>query len=144
MDLIFSLHTKRKLSKNLELSYKNEIFQIQCATPGYGMRHATVSVCEARDKTIRLIYKEQTLDYLRYKKNQRPVQIVDAKSLNKVVDKLVKKEQTCGFVDNRTTINPRPQHPERGHFNFALTVQPGQGEPACSVSWGTFITGQPV
>ena len=119
MDLIFSLHTKRKLSKNLELSYKNEIFQIQCATPGYGMRHATVSVCEARDKTIRLIYKEQTLDYLRYKKNQRPVEIVDAKSLNKVVDKLVKKEQT------QSSNKPDSKHPWRQYERVARVPHTG-------------------
>ena len=89
MDLIFSLHENRKLSKNLEISYKNELFQIQCATPGYAMRHATVSVSESADGTIRILYKGRTLPYTRLKKNQRPAPIVDSKSVNKVIDKLL-------------------------------------------------------
>ena len=103
MDLIFSLHENRKLSKNLELSYKNELFQIQHASPGDTMRHATVCVSEAADGAIRILYKGRTLPYTRLKKNQRPAPIVDSKSLNKVVDALLEH-------DRRSKSHKPPAH----------------------------------
>ena len=107
LDLILSLHETRKLSKNLELSYKNEIFQVRRDTPCYAMRHATVTVCEEREGTIHLMYKQSLLNYTRHKKNQRPAPIVDAKRLNKTVDGLVKS-------DGRSSGHkPSAQHPWR-------------------------------
>jgi hypothetical protein len=52
MDFIFSFQETRRLSKNLELSYLNEIFQVNSTTPGYTLRGATVTVCQARDGSI--------------------------------------------------------------------------------------------
>src|SRR3990167_6361074 len=107
LDLILSLHETRKLSKNLELSYKNEIFQVRRDTPCYAMRHATVTVCEEREGTIHLMYKQSLLNYTRHKKNQHPAPIVDAKRLNKTVDGLIKS-------DGRSSGHkPSAQHPWR-------------------------------
>jgi len=42
LNLIFSIQEDRKLSKNLEFSYKNTIYQIRVVGQGYGLRHAKV------------------------------------------------------------------------------------------------------
>ena len=44
LNLIFSYHNERKLTKNLELSYHNIIYQIKTDTKGYRLRHAVVTV----------------------------------------------------------------------------------------------------
>jgi len=46
LNLIFSLHTKRTISKNLELQYKNIIYQIKIAGLGLTMRNSKATVCE--------------------------------------------------------------------------------------------------
>ncbi len=46
LDLIFSYQDERTLSKNLELSYNNVIYQIKTATTGYRLRGANVKICD--------------------------------------------------------------------------------------------------
>jgi len=46
LTLILSFQYERVLSKNLELSFKNVIYQIQTVGQGYGLRYAKVAVCE--------------------------------------------------------------------------------------------------
>lgn len=46
LDLILSYQETRKLSKNLELSYYNTIYQIQTEQRGYRLHHARVLVSE--------------------------------------------------------------------------------------------------
>lgn len=67
--LILSEHHLRKVSKNLEISYKNE--------------KAMVTVSVRQEKVI-LLYKGKTLDYKIYDKNNRPAKVITSKELNKV------------------------------------------------------------
>ncbi|MCH7534673.1 MAG: ISNCY family transposase [Bacteroidetes bacterium] len=46
LNLVFSTHSTRTLSKNLELSYNNVVYQIQVFGQGYTLRHAKILVCE--------------------------------------------------------------------------------------------------
>ena len=85
LDHIFSLHSQRKLSKNLEISYKNVIYQIQSKAPGYRMRGGLVTVCERVDEII-LLYNNQRLTYTTFDKCNRPKQAVASKDLNAYVD----------------------------------------------------------
>jgi transposase len=50
LNLIFSFQTVRTLSKNLEISYNNIIYQIQTQSKSYAMRKAKVTVCERKSK----------------------------------------------------------------------------------------------
>ena len=77
---IFSYQQSRQLSKNLELSYNNVIYQIQTDKPGYNMRGSTVMVCE-RHNEITLLYKGKTLTYKTFDKNNRPTKILDSKQV---------------------------------------------------------------
>lgn len=98
LDHIFSLQAQRKLSKNLEISYNNVIYQIQTKSPGYTMRGACLTVCESPNQVI-LLYKNKSLPYKTFDKNNRPGQALDSKNINAHIDK-----RTIGR-------KPKPDHP---------------------------------
>ena len=89
LDLIFCFKEDRKLSKNLELSYYNAIYQIKTENSGYRLRHVVVKVCEDLEGKITIIYKGEKLNYTCYKK-QRKAEITGAKALNHKVDSIAK------------------------------------------------------
>ena len=86
LDHIFSVQVERKLSKNLEISYKNVIYQIQTKSPGYSMRGASLTVCESPTQVI-LLYKNKPQPYKTFNKNNRPKEVVASKDINAHVDK---------------------------------------------------------
>ena len=81
LNLIFSHQEKRKISKNLEVSYNNIVYQIQSKTPGYTMRKSAVTVCD-RKSVITLLYKDKTLDYKIYDKENKPTKVMTRKQVN--------------------------------------------------------------
>jgi transposase len=93
LDLIFCFKEDRKLSKNLELSYYNTIYQIKIENSGYRLRHAKVKVCEDLEGKITIIYKGEKLEYSCYKKQKRAAEIIEAKALNNKVDSIAKKRR---------------------------------------------------
>lgn len=100
LNLIFSEQHSRTISKNLEVSYKNMIYQIQTHTPSYNMRGSKVMVCEQKTE-ITLIYKGKSLPYKVFDKKNKPSKIVSSKQLNKPK----KLAQT----------KPNPDHPWRNY-----------------------------
>jgi len=91
LDLIFCFKEDRKLSKNLELSYCNTIYQIKTESSGYRLRHAKVRVCEDLEGKITIIYKDRKLEYSCHKKQKRAAEIVEVKALNYKMDTIAKK-----------------------------------------------------
>jgi len=81
LDLIFSQQHLRTISKNLEVSYNNIIYQIQSKTPGYTMRGAKLIVSE-REGVITLLYKDKSLPYKTLDKRNKPTQVVSSKDLD--------------------------------------------------------------
>lgn len=71
IDLIFCFKEYRELSKNLELSYYNTIYQIKTENSGYRLRHAKVTVCEDLEGKITIIYKGEKLEYSCHKTQKR-------------------------------------------------------------------------
>lgn len=63
LDLILCLHHRRTLSKNLTLQCHSRLYQVQNQGNGYRLRHSQVTVCEAFDGTVTLLYQGQVLDY---------------------------------------------------------------------------------
>jgi len=92
LDLIFSKHHKRKLSKNLALQYNNTIYQVKIKSIGY-----VITVCEAFDGSVTLLYKGKTLQYTTFKRGE--------KSINQAVDQALKKQS------QRINYKPKPDHP---------------------------------
>lgn len=81
LELILSEQHQRKLSKNLELSYQNKIYQIITKTPSYTMRGAQITVID-QQKKVTLIYKNTILEYKTFDKNNRPTPVKDTKQIN--------------------------------------------------------------
>ena len=112
LDLIFSFQYDRKLSKNLEMNYDNIIYQIKTNKPGYGLRHAIITVCKDLSGVISLLYKGRALDYVCHKKQKRAPGIVGAKQLE------VKLEQIKKYI-------PGPNHPWRRYEKIINTTKSG-------------------
>lgn len=86
LNLLLSAQYLRKASKNLELSYKNTIYQIQHVGKGYYLRKATITVCESAGK-ISLLHKGRILAYQILEKRTRPTEIIDSKDINIIVER---------------------------------------------------------
>lgn len=101
LKVLLSHQSTRQVSKQLQISYHNEIYQIQSTGPGYGMRKAQVTVCD-RQGEITILYKGRVLEYKRYSRNNRPTQVADSKQLSEVMRAV-----------NKTGWKPEQDHPWR-------------------------------
>lgn len=109
LHLIFSSQTTRKLSKNLELSYQNIIYQIQTNSPSYTMRQGIVKICD-RKNNVTLIYKNKLLEYKIFDKKNRPTKVFDSKELTV-------------HLNNKTPHVPKADHPWRNYPNKIAPLQ---------------------
>ncbi len=100
LDRILCLKTRRQLSKNLTLQYKNVIYQIISERASYAMRKASVEVLEFRDGRISIEYKGNVLKAVPYHQMQARAEEVSAKEL---MEKLQNK--------NTTKYRPGRGHP---------------------------------
>ena len=106
MRLIFSYQEERTLSKNLELSYDNIIYQIKTHTKGYRLRHSKVTVCKDLNNVITLVCQGKILDYTCHERAKHNAAIVDVKQLGAKVD---------AIKNNAKPYMPPANHPWR-HF----------------------------
>lgn len=114
---ILCYHSNRKLSKNLELSHDNVIYQVKIKGEGYTLRRAQVSVHEHLDCQVSLHYKGRKLNYTTYKKQKRAAAIVSAKDLNQKIEDFIKQ-------DGRAKGHkPKMGHPWRQHEQTKLTAK---------------------
>jgi len=110
LSLIFSHQELRCLSKNLELSYNNVIYQVKVKNKGYGLRKAKVTVCDNYQGGIKLIYKGHPLDYQIFDKANQVVEPVSSKDLNAKLDEVIK-------ADGRSKGHkPKTEHPWRKSY----------------------------
>ncbi len=105
LDLILSLHSTRKLSRNLTLRYQNREYQILNQGKGYRLRSSPVTVCEAFDGHLTLLGQGKTLDYRVLAESQAPVPLDDQKSLHRTVD------SAPALQRQRPKYKPSPDHP---------------------------------
>jgi hypothetical protein len=121
LDLIFSYQDHRILSKNLEISYNNVIYQIKTNTTGYRLRHATVTVCEDLNGTITILHNGKKLEFARHDRAKHNAEIVDAKQLGEKVDTI--KREAKKYI-------PPAGHPWRHYIvNPISTEQYAQKTP---------------
>ncbi len=106
MNLIFSYQVERKISKNLEISYENMIYQIKTNTKGYRLRHSQATVCKDLNDAITLVCQGKILEYTCHERAKRNAPIVDGKQVGAKVD-LIK--------NNAKKHTPAANHPWR-HF----------------------------
>ena len=104
LDLIFSYQDERKLTKNLEISYNNVIYQVQTNTKGYRLQHATVTVCEDLNGIVTILRQGKVLEHTRHDRAKKNADIVDAKELGVKLDSI--KSPAKGYI-------PPANHPWR-------------------------------
>ncbi len=107
MRLIFSYQDERKISKNLEISYENMIYQIKTNTKGYRLQHAKVTVCKDLNDVITLVCQGKILEYTCHVRMKPNAEIIDAKQLGTKLD-LISNNSAKGHT-------PAANHPWR-HF----------------------------
>ena len=105
LDLILSLHSTRKLSRNLTLRYQNHEYQILGQGKGYRLRSSPVTVCEDFDGRVTLWCQGKTLDYRIFAEGQAPIPLDDEKSLHRTV------ETARALQRQRPKYKPSPDHP---------------------------------
>lgn len=89
--ILIQRHTRR-LSKQLTISYNNQVYQIMTDRPTYAMRHAAVSVHEDAQETITIWYKGAQLTYQMITKQPKSV-IVDTKQVTVILDRIAQSAQ---------------------------------------------------
>lgn len=86
LDLIFTFQEERTLSKNLELSYYNLIYQICGVGVGHRLQHKKVMVCEDLNGRITLLQEGRRLEYKTISKQERAAKVVPLKQLDEALD----------------------------------------------------------
>jgi hypothetical protein len=93
LDMILSCQEERKISKNLELSYRNVIYQIQNQQRGYRLRKAGVLVSENTEGVITLWHQGKSLSYTTITKRQRRTDILNSKEKAHRIDKILQERR---------------------------------------------------
>ena len=91
LDLIFTIQEFRYLSKNLAFQYKNTIYQIRTERETYALQKARISVREKQDGSVEVFYKGKALAFATYNSQEKQGDVIDAKTLNEMIDNLQKK-----------------------------------------------------
>jgi transposase len=86
LDLIFTFQEERTLSKNLEFSYQNLIYQVQGVGVGRRLQHKKVMVCENLNGQITLLQEGHRLEYKTINKQHQAAKIVPLKQLDEALD----------------------------------------------------------
>ena len=120
LDLIFSKHHKRKLSKNLALQYNNTTYQVNIKGIGYAMRGTTMTVCESFDGTVTLLYKGKSLEYSTFKRGEKVPEPVSEKGINQAVEQALMKQS------QQTNYKPKIDHPWRKPMTQKRTILSGR------------------
>lgn len=106
LDFILSHQALRKLSKNLELSYHNVIYQIQSPQTGYRLRQSSILVSENDQGIVTLWRDGKSLPYTTITKQQRRTDILSHKEKDQRVDQVVKAQRQGAY-------KPPAHHPWR-------------------------------
>ena len=78
---ILSKHEDRKLSVNLSCQYRSEILQIELLAPNRALRGATITVVEHFDRSVEVLWKNQSLPFRTSPRPVKPPQYASSKDL---------------------------------------------------------------
>jgi hypothetical protein len=105
LDLIFSIHHQRILSKNLSLQFKKVLYNIQVEGIGYALRGAKVTVCEGFNGDIILLRNGKPLPYSTLQLGDFHESVEDSKTVNMRVDRTIVQQR------RKPKWKPAPDHP---------------------------------
>ncbi len=103
IDLILSLHSKRRLSNNLELSYHKSIYQIQGKK--HRLKQKQVTVCDLFSDEVVIIYEGKEIAYQVFGARSAVPQLADEKTVNSRVDNAI--------IEQKKSPKPAADHPWR-------------------------------
>jgi len=92
MELILSKQETRKVTKNLEFSWKGKICQIQGVGNGYRLRQAHITVYETLSGKMKVMYDGKPLQVKVVERLIGP-KVADSKELNPFIDRLLSGHQ---------------------------------------------------
>ena len=116
LDLIFSLHATRKISTNLTLQYARREYQLTVPTPAYGLRGATVTVCEGFDGTVTVLRSGRVLPHRVLAQGEAPIPLHDEKSVHAAVDRAKTRQRA------QPSYKPSVDHPWNRMARQAVAV----------------------
>lgn len=103
---IFSIQSTRKVSKNLEVSYNNTVYQLNTKYPNT-IKKQDILICESLDKkSIKLFYRDEELKYKTYSRAPKILETQSAKTVNNIVDQAImnQESQSVGAARCRKVI----------------------------------------
>ncbi len=86
LDMLFTIQTPRKVSKNLLVRHKNCTYKLILPGKGYRLRQAGVLVCEDESGKITILYKNRPLNYELYKEFIHEGDILSRKELDTALE----------------------------------------------------------
>jgi hypothetical protein len=92
---IFSIQSIRKVSKNLELQYKNIIYQIETKKYPNSIKNEEVLICESFTGNIKIFYKNKDMKYKQIKRAGKVFQSESSKTVNSKVDKVIAEQESA-------------------------------------------------
>ena len=104
---ILSEQAVREASKNLEISFENQVYQIQNEGKGRRLQQSKITVCRTINDEIELFHKNRKLSYKVFKPVRKKPSLQDEKSLNAFCDGATKKAH-----------KPAASHPWRKSSGF--------------------------
>ncbi len=107
---ILSIQSKRKLSKSLELSFNNTLYQILNEGKGRRLQQSTITVCERLDGTIELLHNKRRLEYKTIALKNKAKPILDEKTLNPYLDQIRHFKQPAKPANNHPWRKPCLPH----------------------------------
>ncbi len=104
---IFSLQYPRIISKTLSVQFQNRTYQLQGQGRGYRLRGAPITVCEAFDGSIELVFEGRALPYRLFTEGPAPVPVETEKTL------ALRLATIHQAPRRRPRTKPAPDHPWR-------------------------------
>lgn len=104
VDLILSLHSKRRLSNNLELSYQKSTYQVQGKK--HRLKQKQVTLCDLFGHEVIIIYEGKEIAYNIFGKGLVVPELADEKTINSRVDNAIAQQ-------NIAKQKPSADHPWR-------------------------------
>ncbi len=115
---IFALQHPRIISKTLSVQFQNRTYQLQGQGRGYRLRGATVTVCEAFDGSIELLYEGRALPSRLLTEGPAPIPVETEKTLALRLATIQQAQR------RRPRYKPAPDHPWRLPVRPPLTLPP--------------------
>jgi transposase len=121
---ILSIHTTRRLSKNLSCQFEGLLYQVQTTGPGLGLRGAEVTIVTHPITPTCILWQGRMIGHTCSSKAVRQRQAVDSKEVNKRVEQALAKRpaQPIGHPWKRRMASPPGSTPVQAAFAHAAVT----------------------